>query len=185
MRRIWFAIRIFFLAIFNADAARVAEMVVNRASSGSTPTKRPPKAEAKPSPAPPPKPKAAVRSEAITLLAAMQREARFLDFVQEPLGDYSDAQIGAAARDVHRECAKLLDRVFAIRPILSEAEGAEVEVPAPVDAGCYRLTGNVTGQPPLRGRMIHHGWQATVCQLPAWSGSDEAARVLAPVEVEI
>ena len=38
---------------------------------------------------------------AIQLLALLQREGRLVDFLREDLGSYSDAQIGAAARDVH------------------------------------------------------------------------------------
>ena len=144
--------------------------------------------EAKAAPAAPPPTATAkqpARSDAVTLLATLQREARLVDFVQEPLDAYSDAQIGAAARDVHRECGKVLARLFALRPILAAAEDAAVEVPAGFDGGRYRLTGNVTGQPPFHGRLVHHGWEAEKCQLPAWSGTAAAARVVAPVEVEL
>ena len=54
--------------------------------------------------------------EALTLLAALQREARFVDLVQESLDAYTDAQIGGAARDVLRDCRKTLDRMFALKP---------------------------------------------------------------------
>ena len=40
------------------------------------------------------------------------REARFVDLVNESLDGYSDAQIGAAARDVLRDSKKVLDRLF-------------------------------------------------------------------------
>ncbi len=112
-----------------------------------------------------------VRSEAITLLATLQREARFVDFIKEPLDGYSDAQIGAAVRDVHRDCGKVLDRLFAIRAMVDQEEGSPVEVPAGFDAGRYRLTGNVAGDPPFHGRLVHHGWEAAEVQLPAWSGT--------------
>ena len=130
----------------------------------------------------PPKP---ARSEAITLLATLQREARFVDFIKEPLDSYSDAQIGAAVRDVHRDCGKVLDRLFAIRAMVDQEEGSPVEVPPGFDAGRYRLTGNVAGDPPFRGRLVHHGWEAAEVQLPAWSGTPHSARVVAPVEVEL
>jgi hypothetical protein len=139
----------------------------------------------KPVAAKPPAPKPPARSEAITLLAALQREARFVDFIQESLAGYSDAQIGAAARDVHRDCAAVLKRMFALRPAVTDEEGKEVEVPAGFDAGRWRLTGNVTGQPPFHGRLVHPGWEATVCELPTWSGSAAAARIVAPAEVEL
>ncbi len=125
------------------------------------------------------------RSEAVTLLATLQREARFVDFIKEPLDSYSDAQIGAAVRDVHRDCGKVLDRLFAIRTILDQEEGSTVEVPPGFDAGRYRLTGNVVGDPPFRGRLAHHGWEAAEVQLPAWSGTQGSSRVVAPVEVEL
>jgi hypothetical protein len=130
-------------------------------------------------------PKPPVRSEAITLLAALQREARFVDFIQESLAGYSDAQIGAAARDVHHDCAAVLQRMFALRPAVPEEEGKDVAIPAGFDAGRWRLTGNVTGEPPFRGRLVHPGWEATACELPTWSGSASAAKIVAPAEVEL
>jgi len=178
MRHIWLAIRIFFLTLFKAAVAQqVRELLSAEKKGGAAVTEPPPK--------PPPAARPPVRSDAVTLLAALQREARFVDFVKEPLGSYSDAQIGAAARDVHRDCGKALDRLFALRPILSDPEGAEVQVPAGFDAGRYRLTGNVAGEPPFRGHLVHPGWEATQCELPTWSGTAAAARVVAPVEVEL
>ncbi len=144
--------------------------------------KTPDKTETKPAAQQPPRPG---RSEAITLLATLQREARFVDFIKEPLDSYSDAQIGAAVRDVHRDCGKVLDRLFAIRAMVDQEEGSPVEVPPGFDAGRYRLTGNVAGDPPFRGRLAHHGWEAAEVQLPAWSGTQGSSRVVAPVEVEL
>jgi hypothetical protein len=127
----------------------------------------------------------ATRSEALTLLATLQREARFIDFLQESLDEYADEQVGAAVRDVHRQCRQALERMFALRPLVHEAEGAPIEVPAGFDAGKYRLTGNVAGQPPFRGQLAHHGWEATRCELPSWTGGEGSAMVVAPVEVEV
>ena len=139
----------------------------------------------KPVAAKPVTPKPPVRSEAITLLAALQREARFVDFIQESLAGYSDAQIGAAARDVHRDCGVVFQRMFALRPAVTEEEGKDVEVPIGFDAGRWRLTGNVTGEPPFHGRLVHPGWEATTCELPTWSGSAATSRIVAPAEVEL
>src|SRR4029450_745151 len=60
---------------------------------------------------------APTRSDALTLLATLQREARLIDFLMEDLASYDDAQIGAAVRDVHRDCAAVLERMFALRPL--------------------------------------------------------------------
>lgn len=125
------------------------------------------------------------RSEALTLLAALQREARFVDFIQEPIATYSDAQIGAAVRDVHRECGKVLGRLFDLQRVVAAEEGAAVDVPTGFDAARFRLTGGVSGSPPYRGKLCHHGWEAAKCELPAWTGSEEAARIVAPAEVEV
>jgi hypothetical protein len=182
MRRILLAFRIFLLTLFNgAVAGRVAEVLDRAAAPEPAPLPQP-----KPPVAPKPQaPKPPARSEAITLLAALQREARFVDFILESLAGYTDAQIGAAARDVHRDCGTVLKRMFALQPAVKEEENAEVDVGAGFDPGRWRLTGNVTGEPPFRGRLVHPGWEATVCELPTWSGSPLAARIVAPAEVEL
>jgi len=178
MHRIYLAIRIFFLTLFKAAIAqRVDQLLI-----GSQPAAGP---AISPQPKQPPAPKPPVRSDAITLLATLQREARFVDFIQESLADYSDAQIGAAARDVHRDSAAVLDRLFALKPAAPQVEGSQVEVPKNFDAGRFRLTGNVTGEPPLHGKLVHPGWEAAKCELPTWTGSKDSARVIAPAEVEI
>ena len=188
MSRIWLAIRIFFLVLFQgAVAQQVAEVLKKRLEANShAAAKVEAKVAEKPEPKLAAKPAAKpVRSEAVTLLATLQREARFVDFIMESLDGFSDAQIGAAVRDVHRDCAKVLARLFSIRCVLDQEEGSAVEVPPGFDAGRYRLTGNVAGDPPFRGRMVHHGWEAAEVQLPAWSGTQHSARIVAPVEVEL
>jgi hypothetical protein len=185
--RVWIAIRVFFVALFNAEVARQVGEILDRRrlpppeESGQAEGKKPPE----PKKVEPKKPPAPIRSDAVTLLSTLQREARFVDFVKEPLDGYSDAQIGAVARDVHRDCGKVLDRLLAVCPVVQEEEGAAVDIPAGFDAGRYHLTGNVVGDPPFHGRLVHHGWEATKLELPAWSGSESATRVVAPVEVEL
>lgn len=171
------AFKAFFRILFNCEFREQ----VDRLARGELPA--PPAKE--PEARQPPEPKRPQRSEALTLLAALQREARFVDFVLEPIGGYSDAQIGAAVRDIHRDSAALLERMFAVRPLVAEAEGAAIEVPAGFDAARYSLTGAVSGQPPHRGQLAHHGWQATRCELPSWTGTDEAALVVAAAVVEL
>jgi hypothetical protein len=134
-------------------------------------------AKAKAAPAP-------ARSEALTLLATLQREARLVDFLQEPLEGYSDAQIGAAVRDVHRRSAETVERLFALRPVASQEEGAQIDVPDGA-ATRFHLVGNVGAQSPRRGALRHKGWEATRCQLPQWTGDEDAQLVVAPAEVEL
>jgi len=79
----------------------------------------------------------------------------------------------------------VLERFFAVRPLVEGSEGIEIDVPTGFDAARFRLVGNVQGQPPYRGKLCHHGWQATRAELPDWTGSQASALVLSPVEVEL
>jgi hypothetical protein len=125
------------------------------------------------------------RSEALTLLATLQREARFVDLVSESLDDYSDAQVGAATRDVLRDCGTVLKRMFDLQPVAEVPEGEGVELASDYDTSRYRLVGNVSGEGPYHGDLAHAGWQATRCEVPTWSGNPQAALIVAAAEVEI
>jgi hypothetical protein len=139
---------------------------------------------AKPAAAPAPVVVKSTQSEAIALLAALQRESRLVDLVMQPLDGYDDAQIGAAARDVLRDARAALEKTVALRPLRTESEGSTIETPADADAAQYRLTGAVQGSPPYRGELVHAGWIATKVELPKYVGSADSARVVAPAEVE-
>jgi hypothetical protein len=177
--RLLLAVRVFFRILLDRAAAQRIQDALQADSAASASAS----ASARPTPRRTARPTG--RSDALTLLAALQREARFVDFIQESLEEFSDAQIGAAARDVHRDCQEVIERMFGIVPASTESEGAEIEVARGYDPGCWKLTGNPEGEPPFRGPLAHHGWKATRCQLPEWSGSKAAERVLAPVEVEV
>ncbi len=177
MQRFIVACRLFWYALFGAPSAESAERLL------LPQTPEPPAPEDKPSA--PPKPAASKRSEALTLLAALQREARFVDFVMESLDAYSDEQIGAAARDVHRGCRTVLQRMFDVQPVREEPEGTSIKVPAGFDQGLVRLSGQVAGEPPFRGSLQHAGWKAGKCELPTWTGEPHVQTVIAPAEVEV
>ena len=139
-------------------------------------------------PAPAPIPPTPARSDALALLAVLQREGRFLDFLEEPVDGYSDAEVGAAVRSLHKECGAAVRRMFGLQPLLPQAEGATVEVPAGHDPTQYRLVGvrpGATAAAPTRGTLVHPGWRATRAELPTWTGREESAQVLAPAEVEV
>jgi len=133
----------------------------------------------------PTKPTAPARSDALSLIAALQREARLLDIVTESLDGYSDAQIGAAAKEVLRDTGAVIERMFGLEPITDAADGAELETPADFDAAQFRLTGSVSGEAPFRGKVAHHGWKATKCEIPKWTGEKSSALIIAPIELEI
>lgn len=121
---------------------------------------------------------------ALQLLGLMQREARFVDFIQEDVAPYTDAEIGAAARVVHEGCRKVLREHVTLAPVRTEAEGSRVTLQAGFDAAAVRLTGNVVGQAPFTGTLSHRGWQATQVRLPQLTDI-QAAAVIAQAEVEL
>ncbi|MCP4784280.1 MAG: DUF2760 domain-containing protein [Fuerstiella sp.] len=131
-----------------------------------------------------PEPAPAVRNDAVTLLAALQREARLVDFLMEPIDDYADAQIGAAVRDIHRDSRTVLDRVFAIVPVIDQPEGSAVDLSNRASSGRLRLIGE-TDPNQKSGTLTHHGWKSARCELPTWSGSSQSVDVIAPAEVEV
>ncbi len=121
---------------------------------------------------------------ALQLLGLLQQEGRFLDFIEEGVDRYSDAEIGAAARVVHQGCRKALHDHGTLEPVRTEAEGSRVSLPAGFDAAEVRLIGNVVGQPPFTGTLVHRGWRVRELRLPqVVQGHD--LRILAPAEVEL
>lgn len=184
MARISTAFRAFFGSLFNADTAAKLTAALNSETALLTETPKPAAPAETPKPKPPVEPPPA-RSDAVTVLAALQREARLIDFVKEPLTALSDQQIGAAVRDIHQNLATAIDRLFSVQPLRSEDEGTAVTVPKGFDAGEYQLVGNVAGDPPFNGTLTHHGWKVGQLNVPKWSGSKSAANVIAPAEVEL
>lgn len=140
-----------------------------------------------PQEAPKPSPRALREAQpdaALQLLGLLQRDARLVDFTEENLANYSDADIGAAARVVHEGCRKVLLEHFTIVPVRQEAEGSRITLNDGFDAAAIRLTGNVIGKPPFQGSISHRGWRVSETRLPKLAESHDAA-VLAQAEVEL
>jgi hypothetical protein len=190
--RISLAVGTFFSILGDGEfAARV-----QRLRSGAPVTQAPvatpaPVAAPAPAPAPTPAPqpaapalKQASPDAALQLLGLLQRDARFIDFVEEDVAGYSDADIGAAARVVHGGCRTVLREHFTIRPVREEAEGSRVTLPEGFDATAVRLTGNVVGKAPFTGSLSHRGWRVDDVRLPKLAASHDAS-VIAAAEVEL
>lgn len=133
----------------------------------------------------PPPPSLNKRSpEPIRLLSLLQREGRVLDFFMEDVTNASDEQLGAGVREVHRKAQSVLKDHLVLESILPGNEEDSVEIRRGFDPGAVRLTGNVTGEPPFKGRIIHRGWRVKDYHLPTpATGIDEL--VIAPAEVEL
>jgi hypothetical protein len=124
------------------------------------------------------------REGALALLGLLQREGRLVDFVREPIDGFGDADIGAAARDIHRGCRQVIEEHFTLEAVLPGREEERVQVPRGFDPAEIRLIGEARGEPPFTGVLRHHGWRATETKLPSLAeGVDRA--VVAPAEVEV
>lgn len=121
---------------------------------------------------------------ALQLLAILQREGRFIDFLQEDVSAAGDADVGAAARVVHEGCKRALERYLSVEPVRSEAEGSRVTLDPGFDAARNQVTGNVVGEPPFTGELVHPGWKATALTLPTTTAGHDAS-ILAPAEIEL
>ncbi len=120
----------------------------------------------------------------LQLLGLLQQEARFVDFLQEDVTQFSDNDIGAAARIVHGGCRKVLQQYMALAPVMNDPEQSRVTLAAGFDPAEIRLTGRVSGQGPFSGTLMHRGWKVTRVELPAMAPGHNAY-VLAPAEVEV
>ena len=185
MERFVFALKLFLKMLIDDGVARRAAETFPEFAPRRKPAAAAPAAPAKQPTAPPPPAPVSTRSDALTLLSVLQREARLIDFLKEEIGGYADAQIGAAVRDVHRDAAAALERLFALRPLMDQPEGSDVPLTPALDAARIKLVGNLGGTPPARGRLQHAGWQATKTDLPQFTGSADSAKVIAPAEVEV
>ena len=138
-------------------------------------------------PAPIPEPvilKETTPDAALQLLGLLQKNARFIDFIQEDIASYSDADVGVAARVVHEGCKKAVHEHFTLAPIRTELEGNKVTLPAGFDAASVRLTGNIVGSAPFTGTLVHKGWQVTDVRLAKLTQTHNA-NIIAPAEVEL
>jgi hypothetical protein len=165
-------------------AARVQALRAGAPLASEVPAPAPVQAPPPPPPAPAPVRATANVDAALQLLALLQREARFVDFLQEDIAAYSDADVGGAARLLHGGARKVLQETFDLESVRAEAEGTRLTLPAGFDAAAVRVTGNVVGQPPFTGTLQHKGWRATAVRLPALTAGHDA-RVIAPAEVEL
>jgi hypothetical protein len=118
------------------------------------------------------------------LLGLLQQDGRFIDFLEDEVTAYSDAEVGAAARVVHEGCRNTLRRHFTIEAVRAEPEGMRVTLPEGFDALAVRVAGNVVGQPPFAGKLTHSGWRVAEIRLPQVASGHDLF-ILAPAEVEL
>src|SRR5271155_1504538 len=113
LNRIWLALRTFLRIITEPEFAARVESLFSRAPSGPD----------------------------LRVLAVLQRDGRLVDFLEEEIDAYSDAQIGGAGRDIHRSCRKSLHDSLTISPVIEGGEEERVKIPADFDPAAIRLVG--------------------------------------------
>lgn len=125
----------------------------------------------------------ATEGSALSLLARLQSEGRLIDFLEDDVKPYSDAEVGAAARVVHEGCRRALREALPVVALRDEAEGSSVVLLDGFDKDVYKLTGNVAGSAPFRGTLRHRGWKVSEVKLGARISGNP--HIIAPAEVEL
>ncbi len=127
---------------------------------------------------------APVAESALQCLSLLQKEARLIDFLQQDLTHFSDAEVGVAARVVHAGGVRVLQNYFTLQPIRSEQEESRITVEAGFNPAEIRLVGRLVGEAPFQGLLTHRGWRVTETRLPQLSEGHNS-QVIAPAEVEV
>jgi hypothetical protein len=123
-------------------------------------------------------------TDALQLLALLQRDGRLIDFLEQDIAPFSDADVASAARVVHDGCRKALHARAQITPIRSEEEGVKVTLAPGFSPAEHRLVGDVRGDPPYVGTLRHRGWRVSGLSLPSTVAGHDAT-IVAPAEIEL
>jgi hypothetical protein len=183
-QRLAFAFRCFFSILFHFEipadivqkmVAPVATVPQEAAQTAPAPASRLKEVE---------RPAAESFDRAVQMLALLQRDARLIDFLEENISPYPDAQLGAAVRSIHETCRQVLDQYVKLEPVLDFEEDQPVTLQAGFDSGEIKLIGNVAGVPPVRGLLRHRGWRVKEVNLPPLA-QGSGRKVVAPAEVEL
>jgi hypothetical protein len=179
--RVVFAYRCFFSILFDAEIPPdIAEKLIKPKVAAPPPAVPPAVSRLKAVEAP----VAENFDRALQMLALLQRDGRLIDFLEENISPYPDAQLGAAVRSIHESCRKVLDEYVKLEPVLNSEEDQPVTVQAGFDPAAIKFIGNAVGQLPVRGVLRHKGWQVKEVNLPPLP-QGAGRKVIAPAEVEI
>lgn len=121
---------------------------------------------------------------ALQLLSLLQQEGRFIDFLQEDVTHFSDEEVGAASRVIHQGCKKTLNQIASLSPICELEEESSLTLDKDYDKDAYLLTGQVTGEPPFTGTLVHAGWKADKFEMPKLTHTNKN-NIIAKAEVEL
>lgn len=179
--RLAFAFRCFFSILFHGEIPNDVnrnrvDPVAAQQRAASAPSVSPLKEVERPAPE--------TFDRAVQILALLQRDGRLIDFLEENISTYPDAQLGAGVRTIHENCRQVLDHYVTLEPIMNSEEGQSVTVAADLDPAAIKLIGNVAGDRPIRGVLRHKGWRVKQLNLPHLTHGP-GRMVIAPAEIEI
>ena len=126
---------------------------------------------------------------AVQILAILQREARLIDFLEEDIAPYTDEQVGAAVRDIHKNSRAALARHMVLKPVVDGVEGANTNLASAGLDSKDTLRLRIVGKVPADGKveagvLRHRGWKVEKVDLPSTPMGKKAA-ILAPAEIEV
>ncbi|NOY80618.1 MAG: DUF2760 domain-containing protein [Kiritimatiellaeota bacterium] len=122
--------------------------------------------------------------DAVYTLVLLQRGGRLVDFLFEDIAAFDDAQVGAAVRQIHAGCRRVLEDHFGILTVLEGGEGSIVTIPEGFDPSTVQLSGRISGSPPFSGVLRHRGWRVAKTDFPQRSARLDPS-VIQPAEVEV
>ncbi|MEW5745855.1 MAG: DUF2760 domain-containing protein [Nitrospirota bacterium] len=178
--------RVVLLLIAGVVLSAIFAVIVSKAlkSAPARPPEAPPATAALEPVKAPPAEQVSFEPGAVQALSLLQKEGRLIDFLMEDISGFDDRQVGAAVRNIHKECRKAIAEHMDIEPVLPEREGDEVVVREGFDPSALRLTGTVVGPPPFKGTVRHSGWKISAMRMPPIPKS-QAPHIVEPAEVEI
>ncbi|MFN7923620.1 MAG: DUF2760 domain-containing protein [Bryobacteraceae bacterium] len=184
MSRISLAFKSFFSLLFGGQLPEdvLAALNLTRRLMTAPAAAKPEAAKTEPA-----KPVAQPADGAVQLLGLLQREARLVDFLLEDISSYSDDQVGAAVRDVHKNCRTVLDRHLKLAPVVDGVEGAVTKVSSlginAKDQNLLKIVGKVPPDGKVdAGVLRHRGWRVEKVDLP---GVKPGERVVTSAELEV
>jgi hypothetical protein len=169
--------RILFQGAFARDVRALARTEAREKPRAQPPAEAP--AAASPAAA---SPALAAGQEALALLSLLQQEGRLVDFLEQDIDAFDDADVGSAARLVHVGCRKVLRSRATVRAVRDEAEGARVRLEVGFNAAENKLVGNVRGAAPYSGVLRHRGWRIDGLKLPERTADNS---IVAAAEIEL
>ena len=119
------------------------------------------------------------------VMKVLQREGRLIDFLMEDISDFSDEQVGAAVRDVHKGCRNALNEYFEIVPVLEGVENSKMSLDSAFDRNSIKIVGNLVNKQEFSGVLRHHGWKLHKNMLPKVKNIKDSDIIMqAEIEVE-